>query len=175
MTPWTIQSVEFSRILEWVAFPFSRDLLNPEIESTSPTLQEDSLSAEPQGKPKNSGVGSLSLPQGIFLDLPNPRIELGSPALQILYQLSYVGPSSDRPNAFIKEEETPAFTLPCYAQRPCEDTARRWPERQERRPHQKTSLQAPLPETTSLQTGKTKLLLFKPLSLRCLVMAAPAD
>ena len=34
----------------------------------------------------------------------------------ILYQLSYLGPSSDRPNVFIKEEETPALTLPCYAQ-----------------------------------------------------------
>ena len=39
----------------------------------------DSLPAEPQGNPKNTGVGSLSLLQGIF---PNPGIELGSPALQ---------------------------------------------------------------------------------------------
>ena len=38
------------RILEWVAFPFSRDLLNPGIESRSPTLQVDSLPAEPHGK-----------------------------------------------------------------------------------------------------------------------------
>ena len=32
----------------------------------SPTLQADSLPAEPQGKPKNTGVGSLSLLQWIF-------------------------------------------------------------------------------------------------------------
>ena len=39
----------------------------------------DSLPAEPQGKPKNTGVGSLSLsPVG----LPDPGIELESPALQ---------------------------------------------------------------------------------------------
>ena len=45
----------------------------------SPALQADSLPAEPQGKPKNTGAGSLSLLQGIF---PDPGIEPGSPALQ---------------------------------------------------------------------------------------------
>ena len=33
----------------------------------SPALPTDSLPAEPPGKPKNTGVGSLSLLQGIFL------------------------------------------------------------------------------------------------------------
>ena len=47
-------------------FPSPGDLPNPRIEPGSPTLQVDSLPAEPQGKPKNSGVGSLSLLQGIF-------------------------------------------------------------------------------------------------------------
>ena len=42
------------------------DLLNPEIEPKSPALQVDSLPSEPAGKPKNTGVGSLSLLQGIF-------------------------------------------------------------------------------------------------------------
>ena len=42
------------------------DLLNPGIELGSLALQVDSLPAEPQGKPKNTGVGSLSLLQGIF-------------------------------------------------------------------------------------------------------------
>ena len=41
------------------------DLPNPGMEPRSPALQGDSLPAEPQGKPKNTGVGSLSL-QGIF-------------------------------------------------------------------------------------------------------------
>ena len=54
-------------------------LTNPGIEPRSPALQADSLLSEPQGKPKNTGVGSLSLLQG---DLPDPGIELGSPALQ---------------------------------------------------------------------------------------------
>ena len=44
-----------------------QDLPNPGIEPRSPALQVDSLPAEPQGKPKNTGVGSLSLLQWIFL------------------------------------------------------------------------------------------------------------
>ena len=41
--------------------PPLEDLPNPGIEPRSPSLQVDSLPAEPQGKPKNTGVGSLSL------------------------------------------------------------------------------------------------------------------
>ena len=41
--------------------------LNPGIKPTSLALQEDSLPAELQGKPKNTGVGCHSLFQGIFL------------------------------------------------------------------------------------------------------------
>ena len=44
------------------------------------TLQVDSLPAEPQGKPKSTGVGSLIPSPG---DLPKPGIELGSPRLQV--------------------------------------------------------------------------------------------
>ena len=65
------------------------NLPNPGIEPRSPTLQADSLPAEPQGKPKNTGVGSLSLLQGIF-----PTQESNQGLLrcrQILYQLSYKG------------------------------------------------------------------------------------
>ena len=43
------------------------DLPSPGIEPRSPTLQADSLSAEPQGKPKNIGEGSLFGLQRIFL------------------------------------------------------------------------------------------------------------
>ena len=42
------------------------NLPNPGIELRSPALQVGSLPVEPQGKPKNTGVGSLSLLQGIF-------------------------------------------------------------------------------------------------------------
>jgi len=55
----------------------------------SPTLQADSLSSEPPGKPINTGVGSLSLLQGIFLTQESNRGLLH--CRWILYQLSYQG------------------------------------------------------------------------------------
>ena len=58
-------------------------------EPRPPALQADSLPAEPQGKPKNSGVGSLSLLQQIF-----PSQELNWALLhrrRSLYQLSHQG------------------------------------------------------------------------------------
>ena len=65
------------------------DLPNPGIKPRSPALQADSLSSEPPGKPKNAGVGNLSLLQGIF-----PTQESNQGLLhcrRILYQLSYQG------------------------------------------------------------------------------------
>ena len=55
----------------------------------SPALQVDSLPAEPQGKPKNTGIGSLSLLQGIFLTQESNWGLLH--CRWILYQLSYQG------------------------------------------------------------------------------------
>ena len=55
------------------------DLPYPGIEPRSPALQADSLPAEPQGKPKNTGVGGLMPSPG---DLPDPGIKPGSPAMQ---------------------------------------------------------------------------------------------
>ena len=83
----TVHGILQARILEWVAFPFSRDFPNPGIESRSPALQADSLPAEPQGKSKNTGVGSLSLLQQIFLTQESNRDLLHCRC--ILYQLSY--------------------------------------------------------------------------------------
>ena len=61
---YTVYGILQARILEWVAFPSPGDLPNPGIKPRSPTLQADSLPAEPQGKPKNIGVGSLYLGEG---------------------------------------------------------------------------------------------------------------
>ena len=81
----------FSRPEYWNGYPFHSpwDLPNPGIKPRSPTLQTDSLPAEPQGKPKHTEVGSLSFLQGIF-----PTQELNQGLLHcrwILYQLSYEG------------------------------------------------------------------------------------
>ena len=78
-----------ARILEWVAMPSSKNLPNPGIEPRSPTLWADSLPAEPQGKPKNTRVGSLSLLQQIFLTQESNWGLLH--CRRILYQLSYQG------------------------------------------------------------------------------------
>ena len=61
----------------------------PKTEPRSPALQADSLPAEPQRKPRNTGVGSLSLLQGIFLTQESNQGLLH--CRQILYQLSYQG------------------------------------------------------------------------------------
>ena len=86
---YTVHRIPQARILEWVAFPFSRGSLpNPVIEPRSPTSQTDSLPAGTQGKPKNTRVGSLSLLQGIFLTHESNQGLLH--CRQILYQLSYM-------------------------------------------------------------------------------------
>ena len=80
-----------ARILEWVAIPFSRDLLNPGIEPRSPATAGRffTRNSEPPGKPKNTGVGGLSLLQGIYLTQESNWGLLH--CRQILYQLSYQG------------------------------------------------------------------------------------
>ena len=49
-----------ARILEWVAIFFPKGFPDPGIELGSPVLQAESLPAELQEKPKNTGVGSLA-------------------------------------------------------------------------------------------------------------------
>ena len=91
--PWTIQSMEFSRQKYWNELPCPPpgDLPNPGIKPRSPTLQVDSLLSEPPAKPKNTGVCSLSLLQGIC---PTQESNWGLlHCKQILYQLSYQGSS----------------------------------------------------------------------------------
>ena len=86
---YAVHEILQARVLEWVAFPFSKNLSIPGIESRSSTLQVDSLPAEPQGKPRNTGVGSLSLLQWIFL---TQELNWGLLYCRwILYQLSYQG------------------------------------------------------------------------------------
>ena len=84
LCPW-----EFSRQEYWSVLPQPppRDLFNSGIERRFPALQAYSLPSEPQGKPKNTGVGCHSLLQGIFLTQESNRSLLHG--RQILYQLNY--------------------------------------------------------------------------------------
>ena len=81
-----------SRILEWVAVPFSRQSSQPRDRTQVSHIEGESVLSEPPGKPKNTGVGRLSHLQQIF-----PTQESYQGLLhcrQILYQLSYQGTSS---------------------------------------------------------------------------------
>ena len=83
----SVHGILQARILKRVAFSLSRGFLNPRIKPRSPALQADSLPSEPSGEPRNTGVGSLSLLQGI-----SPTQELNQALLhcrRILYTLSY--------------------------------------------------------------------------------------
>ena len=82
----------FSRQEYWSGLlcPLAEDLPNPgKIEPRSPAPQEDCLQTGPPGKPKNTGVGSLFLLQGIFLTQKSNWGLLH--CRWILYQLSSQG------------------------------------------------------------------------------------
>ena len=86
---YTVHCILQARILEWVPFLLQGDLPISGVKPRSPALQMDSLPAKPQGKPKNTEVGSLSLLQQIFqTQESNPGL---SHCRQILYQLSHKG------------------------------------------------------------------------------------
>ena len=86
---YTVHGILQPRILEWVAFPFSRGSSQHRDQTQVSCIAGDSLLAEPQGKPKNTGMGSLSLLQRIF---PTQESNWGLLHCRwILYQLSYHG------------------------------------------------------------------------------------
>ena len=78
-----------ARILEWVPFPFSKGSSQPRDQTQVSHIAGGFFTAEPQGKPKNTGVGSLSLLQWIFQTQESNRGLLL--CRKILYQLSYQG------------------------------------------------------------------------------------
>ena len=78
-----------ARILEWVAFPFSKGSSQPRDRTQVSHIAGGFFTSVPPGKLKNTRVGSLSLLQQIF-----PTQESNQGLLhcrQILYQLSYQG------------------------------------------------------------------------------------
>ena len=91
-----------ARILQWVAMPSSRGSSQPRGQTWVSRMQADSLPSEPLGKPRKTGVGSLSLLQGHFL---TQEWNWGLLYCRwILYQLSHQG--------------SPQFTCFCDAEVP---------------------------------------------------------
>ena len=103
-------------------FPSPGNLPNPGSTPGLPHCGQIFLPAEPPGKPKDTGVGSLSLLQGIFPTLESNRGLLH--CRRILYQLSYQG--SPRPfffqgcysNSFVVVSRFSPFRV-LQAQEPC--------------------------------------------------------
>ena len=62
----SVHGILQARTLEWVAFPFSSGSSQHRDQTQVSALQADYLPSELPGKPKNTGVGSLSLLQGLF-------------------------------------------------------------------------------------------------------------
>ena len=89
---YTVHRILQARILEWVAFPFSRGSSQPRDQTQVSHIVGGFFTNEPQGKPKNTEVGSLSLLQRIFPTQESNQDLLHS--RQILYPLSYQGSPS---------------------------------------------------------------------------------
>ena len=86
------------RILEWFPCPLPGSLPNPVIKLRSPALQADCLPSEPPGKPKITGVGSLSLLQGIFPTQASNGVScLQVDSLQLSYQRTQEKPRQKAP------------------------------------------------------------------------------
>ena len=84
---YTVHGILQVRILEKVADLFLRGSSQPRDQTQVSSIWADSLPAEPQEKPKNTGVGSLLLLQWIFLTQESNQGLLH--CRWILYQLSY--------------------------------------------------------------------------------------
>ena len=88
-TDYTVHGILQARILERVAVPFSRGSFQPRDRTQVSRIAGGFFTVESQGKPKNTGVGSLSLLQQIFLTQECNQGLLHH--RRILYQLSYQG------------------------------------------------------------------------------------
>ena len=84
---YTVHGILQARILKWVAFPFSRGSSQPRGQSRVSHIAGRFSTSWATGKPKYTGVGSLSLLQWIFLTQVFNRGFLH--CRWILYPLSY--------------------------------------------------------------------------------------
>ena len=88
--PMTIQSVEFSRILEWIALPFSRGFSQPrdQTQLSLPHFREILYQLSHKGIPKYRSGYPIPSP----VDLPDPGLNYGFlHCTWILYEVSYQG------------------------------------------------------------------------------------
>ena len=90
----SVHGILQARILEWVAMPSCRASSQPR-DQTQVSCTAGRFS-EPPGNPKNTGVGNLSLLQGIFPTQESNWGLLHCRQISQLFQLSYQGsPTTD--------------------------------------------------------------------------------
>ena len=82
---YTVHGILQARILEWVAFPFSRWSPNPGIEPRSAALQTDSLPAEPQGILAYKSIVFI-----LCMKMTNPHTVTRFPSLFVTLFLIYL-------------------------------------------------------------------------------------
>ena len=84
----TVPGILQTKILEWLPFPFSRESSQPRDQTQVSHIADDSLPAEPPGKPKNTRMGSVQ-----FSSLTQSRLTLcnsmdcSMPSLPVHHQL----------------------------------------------------------------------------------------
>ena len=86
---YTVHGILWARILKWVAFPFSRGSSQPMNRTQVSHIAGRFFTSWAMGEAQNTGVGSLSLLQRIFLTQEWNQGLLH--CRQILYQLSHKG------------------------------------------------------------------------------------
>ena len=99
----------------WLPFPSPEGLPNPGIKPRSPTLQADSLPAEPPGKLKNTGVGLESI---LFYSLPSLFTDLmhSSHLIQVLVTANHqLYPLDTTQSCSYNIEMPPAQHYPGYS------------------------------------------------------------
>ena len=126
--PW-----EFSRQEYWneLSCPPPGELPNAGINLSYSTLQADSLPSEPPGQPKNTGMASLSLLQGIFLGqksyqdllhcrgIHNQLSYQKSPIQSYIISNSFVNPMNWSPSRSSVHRISQARILDCVANSFC--------------------------------------------------------
>ena len=113
-TPWTIQSMEFSRKEYWSGSLSLLQGIFP-TQGLNPGLlycRQIFLPSEPQRKPNNPGVGNLSLLQQIFLIQESNRRPMH--CRRILYLLSHQGRSDKQYCLKKKKQKKPHLNLYSY-------------------------------------------------------------
>ena len=95
-TDFTAHGILQARILEWVAFPFSRGFSQPRDWTQVSCTEGGFFTSWATRLPNNTIVGSLSLLQGIFLTLPdllNGHLSLGIMFLRLIHVASSISSS----------------------------------------------------------------------------------